>query len=78
MCNCRFALKIKKEITMIYKFDGSYTSREKDLFQFAQESDLKKITRFLETESNELNKITFRIFDTRVGKQKADPYHSIS
>lgn len=63
---------------MIYNFHGSYNLKEKKLFQLAQEEDLKKICKYLETNSNILSKIRFEIFDTREGKQEMDPHHSIS
>jgi len=63
---------------MNYCFQGSYTDQNKQNFQFTQEDDLQKICRYLSTDINSASKITFKIFDSREGKQNADPHHSIS
>lgn len=63
---------------MIYRFHGSYTSEEKELFESAQEEDLRKICEYLHTDLDKLKSIRFEIFDTREGKQDGDPHHSIS
>lgn len=39
---------------------------------------MKKICNYLQTDLNKLQQITFEIFDTREGKQDADPHHSVS
>lgn len=39
---------------------------------------LKKICQFLKTDSGSVKEINFKIFDSREGKQEADPNHSIS
>lgn len=63
---------------MLYKFDGSYSNKDKELFKSAQEKDLNKITRFLKTPFKYTARIKFEVFDTMEGKQNADPNHSIS
>lgn len=63
---------------MIYNFHGQYTEREKDLFKIAQEEDLKKICEYLETDNSLLKEVRFEIFNSREGKQEADPNHSVS
>lgn len=63
---------------MKYYFQGNYTSKKQSDFQQAQESDLLKICDFLETEPSMLEVVSNHVFDTREGKQKADPNHSIS
>lgn len=63
---------------MNFNFHGSYTPKNKEVFQQAQEEDLHKICNYLKTELNNLPQIKFEVFDTREGKQDADPHHSIS
>lgn len=63
---------------MIYKFVGNYSDKDKNNFREAQEEDLIKICNFLQTHNSKLNQIYFKVFDTREGKQQADPNHSIS
>lgn len=63
---------------MRYKFHGNYSSKSIDEYQKAQEEDLIKIRKYLQTENSKLGKISFEVYDTREGKQKADPNHSIS
>lgn len=63
---------------MKINFHGTYSEKDIRLFQDAQNSDLLEICRYLKTNINLLNNIQFEIFDTREGKQDADPNHSIS
>lgn len=63
---------------MNYKFNGNYTEDRQVLFKKAQEKDLEEICRYLETDVNKIRIIKFEVFDTREGKQNADPNHSIS
>lgn len=63
---------------MIFQFHGTYSHSDIELFQNAQKSDLAEICRYLSTNSALLNDVRFEIFDTRDGKQEADPNHSIS
>lgn len=63
---------------MTFNFHGNYSPEEKKRFEIAQKDDLKKICEYLDTDSEELESIKFEIFDTREGKQEADPHHSIS
>lgn len=63
---------------MKFNFHGTYSNKDIKLFQDAQNSDLAEICRYLKTNVKLLNNIRFEIFDTREGKQKADPNHSIS
>lgn len=63
---------------MNFKFHGLYNGSDKKQFKSAQEEDLKKICDYLNIPLNNLKKIKFEIFDTREGKQNADPHHSIS
>lgn len=44
----------------------------------AQEADLIKICGYLQTNPGKLTRAKFEIFDSREGKQEADPNHSIS
>jgi len=60
---------------MTYNFHGKYKPDKITDFKQAQDSDLKKICKFLKTD---LPEITFEVYDTREGKQDADPNHSIS
>ena len=59
-----------------FNFHGNYTSENKASFQAAQESDLSEICQYLDT--GLLAGIRYEVFDTREGKQQADPNHSIS
>lgn len=63
---------------MKINFHGTYSEKDIRLFQDAQNNDLVKICRYLKTDTNLLKNILFEIFDTREGKQKADPNHSVS
>lgn len=63
---------------MIFNFYGSYIDKDKKSFEKAQEEDLKKICKYLETDQDLVRGIKFEVFDTREGKQNADPNHSIS
>ncbi|MFV1916977.1 MAG: hypothetical protein ACC618_00600 [Patescibacteria group bacterium] len=63
---------------MIYKFHGQYTEEDKKSFQKAQEEDIAKIIKYLNTGSTRLNKIQYKIYDSAKKKQTADPNHSIS
>jgi len=63
---------------MQFNFHGDYSQQDKKLFINAQKVDLKKICHYLETDISLVQKICFEIFDTREGKQDADPNHSIS
>lgn len=63
---------------MIFKFHGNYTDNDKKNFEKAQKEDLKKICQYLETDQGLVEGIKFEVFDTREGKQNADPNHSIS
>lgn len=63
---------------MIFKFHGNYTDEDKRSFEAAQEQDLIKICQYLETDPKLVAGIKFEVFDTREGKQNADPNHSIS
>ena len=63
---------------MLFNFHGKYGEKEKVSFQSAQEDDLSKICAHLKTNKSPLGKIRFEVFDTREGKQNADPNHSIS
>lgn len=63
---------------MNYIFHGRYSEQEQGLFESSQEDDIKKICEYLKTDPSLLKKVKFEIFDTREGKQKADPNHSIS
>jgi len=61
-----------------YEFDGKYSSREKERFKSAQENDFQQICGYLETDRQSVGIVKFAVFATKEGKQKADPYHSIS
>lgn len=63
---------------MKYRFNGKYPATDKQRFKKAQEYDLLKIATYLETDTPKLNKIIFKVFDTKEAKQKHDPLHSIS
>jgi len=63
---------------MNYHFHGQYSEEDKKLFTISQEEDIQKICGYLKTPLVSVQKITFEIFDTREGKQDADPNHSIS
>lgn len=63
---------------MNYNFQGQYSEQDKSIFESAQKDDLEKICDYLKTNISLLDRITFKIFDIREGKQNADPNHSIS
>lgn len=63
---------------MKYSFNGNYSASDEKVFQQAQEEDLRKICKYLETDISIADKISFQVFDSREKKQKADPHHSIS
>ena len=63
---------------MLFKFIGSYSEKDKKLFKSSQEQDLKNILDYLKTQPKVVKDISFEVFDTREGKQNADPNHSIS
>ena len=63
---------------MKFNFHGTYSNKDIKLFQDAQNGDLVEICRYLKTNINLLTNIRFEVFDTREGKQEADPNHSIS
>lgn len=63
---------------MRFVFNGNYTNQEKEVFQKAQEEDFLKIYDYLKINPASVEKITYKVFDSRKGKQEADPNHSIS
>ena len=63
---------------MQFNFYGTYSDKDIKLFQDAQDNDIIKICQYLKTNKVLLNEIRFETFDTREGKQEADPNHSIS
>ncbi len=63
---------------MICNFHGTYTIEDKKIFQLAQEKDLVRICDYLKTDIGKLNQAKIEVFDSREGKQNADPHHSIS
>lgn len=63
---------------MLFNFHGSYTDDDQNKFRLAQEEDLLGICNYLKTDKSKVADIRFEVFDTREGKQSADPHHSIS
>lgn len=63
---------------MKFNFHGNYTQEDKTAFGLVQTEDAIKICQYLETPPQVTDKFIFEIFDTREGKQSADPNHSIS
>jgi len=63
---------------MLFNFHGLYTDDDKNKFRLAQEEDLESICDYLKTDNSKVADIRFEVFDTREGKQAADPHHSIS
>lgn len=63
---------------MICNFHGIYTPEDKKLFRLAQEEDLIRICDYLKTDIGKLKQAKIEVFDSREGKQNADPHHSIS
>ena len=63
---------------MIINFHGRYTEGDQNKFRLAQEEDLVKICDYLKTDVNKLGQAKIEVFDSREGKQNADPHHSIS
>lgn len=63
---------------MIFNYHGRYSKGDKSSFVTAQNNDLRKICQYLKTENKRLDEIRFEVFDTRQGKQIADPNHSVS
>jgi len=63
---------------MLFQFVGSYSKKDKKIFKSAQRQDLKIILAYLKTPLQDAKNIKFEVFDTREGKQNADPNHSIS
>lgn len=64
--------------SMVYNFHGGFSGEDKLLFESVQEEDLVKICSYLETAPQKLSGARCEVFDTREGKQDADPHHSIS
>jgi len=63
---------------MLIEFHGDYSQEARDVFKEAQKKDLNKICEYLEIDMDAIGEIGFQIYDTREGKQKGDPNHSIS
>lgn len=63
---------------MNYYFNGSYSKKVQIKFKDTQEQNLVEIAKYLRTSKKSLTNISFEIFDSREGKQKIDPHHSIS
>lgn len=63
---------------MKFIFTGKYTEEDKGRFEKIQEEDFLKICQYLQTQPKSVGEIAFKIFDSREGKQGADPNHSIS
>ncbi len=63
---------------MVCNFYGIYIPEDKKRFQVAQENDLVKICDYLKTDVSKLKQAKIEVFDSREGKQSADPHHSIS
>ena len=63
---------------MVCNFYGIYAPEDKKRFQLAQEDDLVKICDYLKTDVSKLKQAKIEVFDSREGKQNADPNHSIS
>lgn len=63
---------------MICNFHGIYAPEDKKKFQLVQEEDLLKICDYLKTDIRKLEFAKIEVFDSREGKQNADPNHSIS
>lgn len=63
---------------MIFNFQDNYSGNDRRSFEFAQQEDTEKICAYLKTSTHLLENIKFEIFDSREGKQNADPHHSIS
>lgn len=63
---------------MNYNFHGNYSDENRNLFRSSQEEDTIKICNYLKTPRSLVQNIKFEVFDTREGKQNADPNHSIS
>lgn len=63
---------------MICNFHGQYISEDKRSFELAQEEDLIRICDYLKTDADKLSRAKIEVFDSREGKQDADPNHSIS
>lgn len=63
---------------MLFNFHGLYIDDDKNKFRLTQEEDLVKICSYLKTDKSKVVDIRFEVFDTREGKQTADPHHSIS
>lgn len=61
---------------MVYHFNGSYPREDQGRFILAQEEDLQRICRFFSVAADSYH-ITQNIFDSREGKQRSDPNHSI-
>ena len=59
-------------------FRGIYQQVDQARFKMAQEEDLQEISKYLDSSQAITDKITYHVFDTREGKQNADPNHSIS
>lgn len=63
---------------MIFNFHGNYINKDKKNFEKVQGEDLTRICQYLGSDPQLLAYIKFEVFDTREGKQEADPNHSIS
>lgn len=71
-----FFLSTKPIITIT--FHGTYSGENKLRFFTTQEADLKRIYQYLMTDPKVLQGMRHEVFDSREGKQQADPNHSIS
>lgn len=67
-----------QELIQQFYFQGTYTEEVKRRFMSIQERDVQKISRYLRTDPNSVTGIIYHVYDTREGKQQADPNHSIS
>lgn len=61
-----------------FAFYGAFRDADKKRFEAIQKSDLQKIAAYLQTDIASLAGMRYEVYDSREGKQQADPNHSIS
>lgn len=64
--------------SFFFDFSGEYSNIDRNRFISRQKNDFNKLCFYLMPSQASIPQITYRIFNTKDGKQQADPNHSIS
>lgn len=62
----------------LFGFSSGYSDIDRNRFALAQKSDFSKLCFYLKSPQASIPQIAYHIFNTKDGKQQADPNHSIS